>query len=148
MLKACPLLGVGWVGCITPLKFPNLQKKSCKSMFARQASLKNLKFYIFLDRKIDQISGEGPLLSDLHHLRPKNSRIFGEMPTFIKSGRDPLLKNLHPPQKKKSLVWAWLKPVKCIGLGSRVGLRGLSPLNIFRGAGVSFSPRKSYILIL
>ena len=32
-------------------------------MFARQASLKNLKFYIFLDRKIDQISGKGPLLS-------------------------------------------------------------------------------------
>ena len=79
----------------------------------------------------------------------KNSRIFGEMPTFIKSGRDPLLKNLQPPPKKKSLVWAWLKPVKCIGLGSRVGggLRGLSPLNILSGAGVSFSPQKSYILI-
>ena len=53
--------------------------------------------------------------------KKKNSRIFGEIPTFIKSGRDPLLKNLQPPPKKKSLVWAWLKPVKCIGLGSRVG---------------------------
>ena len=63
-------------------------------------SLKILKFYVFLDRKIDQISGKGPLLSDLHPLRPKNTRIFGEMPTFINSGRDPLLKNLHPPQKK------------------------------------------------
>ena len=79
--------GVGW-GCIAPPKFPNLQKKSRKLVFARQASLKNWKFYIYLDRKIDQISGKGPLLSDLHPLRPKNSRNFGKMPTFINSGRD------------------------------------------------------------
>ena len=90
--------GWGGQGCIAPPKFPNLQKSPTNCCFARQASLKNWKFYIFLVRKIDQISGKGPLLSDLHPLRPKNSRIFGEMPTSINSGWDPLLKNLHPPQ--------------------------------------------------
>ena len=35
--------------------------------------------------------------------------------------------------RQKSLVWAWLKPDKCISLGSKGGLRELSPLNILSG---------------
>ena len=56
MLKACPLRGGG--GGEGNRKST---KKSRKLLFARQAGLKNWKFYIFLDRKIDQISGKGPL---------------------------------------------------------------------------------------
>ena len=37
-------------------------------------------------------------------------------------------------RKKKSLVWAWLKPVKCIGLEAG-GLGGLSPPQYFEWGG-------------
>ena len=72
MLKACPLRGGGGMqGCIAPPKFPNLQKKSPKLLFASKASLKNWEFYVFLDKEIASNSGKGPLLSDLHPLRQK-----------------------------------------------------------------------------
>ena len=49
--------------------------------------------------------------------------------------------------RQKSLVWAWLKPVKCIGLGSKGGLGSWVP-SIFWG-GLEYPlgpPKKSYIL--
>ena len=63
MLKACVQ------GCIAPPKFPNLQKKSPKSLFVSKGSLKNWEFYVFLDKEMAQNSVKGPLLSDLHPLR-------------------------------------------------------------------------------
>ena len=51
--------------------------------------------------------------------------------------------------RQKSLVWAWLKPFKCIGLGSKGGLGSWSPSIFWWGVGESFSPpsqKKSYIL--
>ena len=132
MLKACPLLGVV-LGCIAPPKFPNLQKKSPKLLFASKASLKNWEFYVFLDKEIAWNSGKGPPLTDLQPLRQTNSKIFAKMPTFRKSGRDPLFKNFFTLLRQKSLVWAWLKQVKCIGLGSKGWLRELSPLNVLSG---------------
>ena len=66
MLKACSLLGVGWVGVHRTSKIPlstkkKKKKKIRKLLFASKASLKNLKLYVLLDRKIDQISGKGHL---------------------------------------------------------------------------------------
>ena len=50
--------------------------------------------------------------------------------------------------RQKSLVWAWLKPVKCIGLGSKGGLGSWAP-SIFWVGGFEYPlgpPKKSYIL--
>ena len=67
-VEGMPVTG-GVQGCIAPPKFPNLQKKSPKLLFASKESLKNLEFYVFLDKELAQNSGKGPLLSDLHPLR-------------------------------------------------------------------------------
>ena len=37
--------------------------------------------------------------------------------------------------RQKSLVWAWLKPVKCIGLGSKGGLGSWAPSIFWVGEG-------------
>ena len=113
--------GVGLAGVHALLKFPNLQKKVPQIAVCETSESEKLEILYIFGQKNRSNFRKGSSFSDLHPLRPKKSRLFEEMPTFINSGRDPLLKNLHPPQKKKSLVWAWLKPVKCIGLGSRVG---------------------------
>ena len=41
----------GVQGCIAPPKFPNLQKKSPKLLFASKASLKNWEFYVFFGQR-------------------------------------------------------------------------------------------------
>ena len=45
MLKACVQ------GCIAPPKFPNLQKKSPKLLFASKGSLKNWEFHVFFGQR-------------------------------------------------------------------------------------------------
>ena len=50
-VKGMPVTG-GCAGVHAPPKFPNLQKKSPKLLFASKASLKNWEFYVFLDKEI------------------------------------------------------------------------------------------------
>ena len=68
-VQGMPVTGGGVQGCTAPPKFPNLQKKFPKLLFASKASLKNWEFYVFLDKEIAYNSGKGPILSDLHPLR-------------------------------------------------------------------------------
>ena len=61
-VEGMPITG-GVQRCIAPPKFPNLQKKAPKLLFASKGSLKNWEFYVFLDKEMAQNSGKGPLLS-------------------------------------------------------------------------------------
>ena len=133
MLKACPLRGVQ--GCIAPPKFPILQKKSPKLLFASKASLKNWEFYhgIFGQRNSLKFrKGSSLVRFAPFEAKKKKSRIFAKMPTFRKLGRDPLLKNLHPPQTK-ILGVGLVEASQMHRLRKQGELRELSPLNILSG---------------
>ena len=63
-VEGMPVTG-GVQGCIAPPKFPNLQKKPPKLLFASKGSLKNWEFYVFLDKEMAQNSGEGVLFCQI-----------------------------------------------------------------------------------
>ena len=142
MLKACPLLG-GVHGCFAPPKFPNLQKKSSKLLFVSKGSLKNWEFYVFLDKEMAQNSGKGPLVRFAPFEVKKTPEFFAKCP-HSENQEEIHFWKICTLLRWKSMVWAWLKPVKCIGLGS------WAPSIFWVGVGVSFSPppkkRRSYIL--
>ena len=56
----------------------------------------------------------------------KNSRIFAKCP-HSENQEEIHFWKICTLLRQKSLVWAWLKPVKCIGLGSKGGLGSWAP---------------------
>ena len=121
-------------------------KKSRKLLSASKASLKNWKFYVQKNRSNFRKGSSFVrfVLSEAKKLQNfwRNTHIhkFRTRSTFEKFASS---------SEKKSLVWAWLKPFKCIGLGSRTGGLGVEPPQYFEwGAGVSFSPPKKINILI
>ena len=141
MLKACPFILGGVQGCIAPPKFPNLQKTSPKLLFVSKGSLKNWEFYVFLDKGMAQNSGK-VLFCQICTLWGKNSTIFAKCP-HSENQEEIHFWKICTLLRWKSLVWAWLKPVKCIGLGSKGGLGSWAP-SIFWVGGLEYplAPQK------
>ena len=144
MLKACPLLG-GVQGCIAPPKFPNLQKSPPNCCLRAKQVWKIGILCIFGQRNNLKFRKR----SSFVRFAPSEAKKKKKLQKFCKNAHIQKIRkrstfDKFAPSSDKN---AWLKPVKCIGLGSKGGL-GAEPLNILKGgAGVSFSPpKKSYIL--
>ena len=119
MLKACPLLR-GVQGCIAPPKFPNLQKKSPKLLFASKGSLIKLGILCIFGQRNGSKFREGSSFVRFAPSEVKKLQNFRKMPQKIR--KRSTLEKICTLLRRKSLVWAWLKPVKCISLGSKGGL--------------------------
>ena len=74
----------------------------------------------------------------------KHSRIFAKCP-HSENQEEIHFWKICTLLRRKSLVWARLKPVKCIGLGSKGGLGSWAPQYFEWGVGVSFSPPKKIL---
>ena len=117
MLKACPLLGV----CRGASHLPNslIYKKSPPNCCLRAKEVWKIgNFMYFWTKKWLKIQGR-VLFCQICTLWGKiNSRIFAKCP-HSENQEEINFWKMYTLLRRKSLVWAWLKPVKCIGLGSK-----------------------------
>ena len=141
MLKACPFILGGVQGCIAPPKFPNLQKKSPKLLFGAKEVWKIGNFMYFWTKKWLKIQGRSSFVR-FAPSEVKNSTIFAKCP-HSENQEEIHFWKMCTLLRWKSLVWAWLKPVKCIGLGSKGGLGSWAP-SIFWVGGLEYplAPQK------
>ena len=146
-VEGMPVTG-GVQGCIAPPKFPNLQKSPPNCCLRAKEVWKIGNFMYFWTKKWLKIQGR-VLFCQICTLwgKKKNSRIFAKCP-HSENQEEIHFWKICTLLWRKSLVWAWLKPVKCIGLGSKGGLGSWAPQYFEWGVGVSFSPppKQSYIL--
>ena len=116
MLKACPLLG-GVQGCIVPNSL--IYKKSPPNCCLRAKEVWKIgNFYVFLDKEMVQNSWKVLFCQICTLWGKKNSTIFAKCP-HSENQEEIHFWKICTLLRRKSLVWAWLKQVKCIGLGSK-----------------------------
>ena len=114
------------------------KKKSPKLLFASKASLKSWEFNVFLDKKKKLKIQERILFCQICTLWQKK-----KPPEFLqKCPHSENQEEIHfwkicTLLRQKSLVWAWLKPVKCIGFGSKGDLGSWAPSVFWVGGGWS-----------
>ena len=143
MLKACPLLGV----CRGASHLPNslIYKKSPPNCCLRAKEVWKIgNFMYFWTKKWLKIQGRVLFCQICALWGKKNSRIFAKCP-HSENQEEIHFWQICTLLRRKSLVWAWLKPVKCIGLGSKGGLGSWAPSIFWVGVEVSCSPPKNPI---
>ena len=127
MLKACSLLGV----CRGASRLPNslIYKKVSQTAVCKQRKSEKFGILCIVGQRNGSKFREGSSFVRFAPSEVKKKKT----PEFLqKCPHSENQKEIHfwkicTLLRRKCLVWAWLKPVKCIGLGSKGGLGSWAP---------------------